>query len=107
LEAAPGGTPAVHAALYTAVPVSVEEETYALATAAAVSGVGLNSKNPPVWNHCASACSAFSSTCCCALDLVLVLVLAQAAVDVLLLAHALDVQVHRGVSRRVGREGGL
>ena len=37
----------------------------------------------------------------------LVLVLAQAAVDVLLLAHALDVQVHRGVSRRVGREGGL
>ena len=25
----------------------------------------------PVWNHCASACSAFSSTCCCALDLVL------------------------------------
>lgn len=36
----------------------------------------------------------------------LVLVLAQAAVDVLLLAHALDVQVHRGVSRRVGREGG-
>lgn len=36
----------------------------------------------------------------------LVLVLAQAAVDVLLLAHALDVQVHRGVPRRVGREGG-
>ena len=47
MEAAPGGTPAVHAALSRAVPVSVVEEPYALATAAAVSGVGLNSKNPP------------------------------------------------------------
>ena len=47
MEAAPGGTPAVHAALYTAVPVSVVEEPYALATVAAVSGVGLNSKNTP------------------------------------------------------------